>query len=142
MELYRYCVTLRISHPQIDPCEISKQLGVESSSSWRSGDPIVGKNGEIREGKRKENFWRYQPHKEHKLLSSDQYLEDYLEMFTKKLIMHKEYFSEIVRGGGKINYFIGLFSENSIGNDFSASLLKQLGELNIDLQLDIYAYAE
>ena len=139
MEPYRYCVTFRISHPKIEPSEISSQLGIEASSSWEAGDPIIGKKGETREGKGKESYWRCQPHKEHRLLSSDQYLEDYLEMFTKKLIIHKEYFSEIINSGGKINYFIGLFSENSIGNDFPATLLKQLGELNIDLQLDIYA---
>ena len=142
MEPYRYRVSFRIKHPNIDPSEITYRLGIEPSSSWKVGDPIVGKNGEIREGTRKQSFWRYQPHKEQRLLSSEQYLEDYLEKITESLTVHKEYFSEIVNSGGNINYFIGLLSEHNISNDFPAPLLKQLGELNIDLQLDIYAYEE
>jgi hypothetical protein len=143
MEPYRYCVAFRISHPNIDPSEITSQLGIEPSSAWKVGDPIVGKNGEFKEGVRNESFWRYQPHKEFRLHSSDQYLEDYLEKIsTEQLKRHKEYFSELVKSGGEINFFIGLFSEYSIGTNFTASLLKQLGELYIDLQLDIYVYEE
>lgn len=142
MEPYRYCVSLRITHPEIDPDEISQVLGLEAVATWKAGDPRATPKGQALDGIRKESFWRHHPHGDSKISSEAQCLEDYLENLTSMLSSHKDFFAHIFETGGHIEYFIGLFSENSIGSILRASLLRKIVALNIDLSFDIYAYPE
>jgi len=142
MQPYRYCVSLRITHPSIDPNEITLALGRKPVGQWRAGELRISPKGTILGGIRKESFWRCHPHEEHRLSSQAQYLEDYLKLLTDELEQFEDFLSSITSTGGRIEYFVGLFSENNIGNVFSSSLLKKIGTLNIDLSLDIYGYPE
>jgi len=142
MEPYRYCLTVRIFHPSMNPDEITENIGIEPDTTRMVGDQRINPKGKLLEGVWPKSLWAYQPHKEERLFSNDQYLEDYISDLTNELSMHKEYFSYIVDTGGKIEYFVGLFSEYSIGSEFNPDLLRIMGELNIGLSLDIYAYNE
>lgn len=142
MEPYRYCISLRISHPSIDPEEISSFLGLDPILKWKVGDKRVSPTGRTLSGLRSESFWVYEPHGDSKISSNTQYIEDYLIILTTQLSQHKAFLTYIAESGGSIEYFIGIFSEYSIGSTFSAKLLKQISDLNIDLSFDIYAYPE
>ena len=54
------------------------------------------------------------------------------------LSIHDKLFQQIRDTGGRIEFFIGWYSDRNTGELFSSSLLKKLGELQIDLALDIY----
>lgn len=142
MEPYRYCVSLRIFHPKIDPAEMSQVLGLDAAATGKMGDPRVTPKGRALNGVWNENFWKYQPHGDCNMSSETQHLESYLDDLTSMLTPHKTFFARVVETGGHVEYFIGLFSESSIGSVLCASLLGEIADLRIDLSFDIYAYPE
>ncbi|SEA75069.1 hypothetical protein SAMN05216411_1274 [Nitrosospira multiformis] len=54
------------------------------------------------------------------------------------LLQHKEIFRRIREDGGRAEFFIGWFSSGNTGDTFSHDLLRKMGELKIDLALDVY----
>ena len=142
MAEYRYCISLRITHPIVDPKEITREIGLEPHVSWKVGDPRISPKGTSIGGIRKESYWTAHPHTEKRLHSKNMHLEEYIEKLTSDLKTHKEYFAEIRSGGGNIEYFIGLFGAGNIGNVFVSDLLSEIGGLGIDLSFDIYAGEE
>jgi hypothetical protein len=58
--------------------------------------------------------------------------------FLPSLEKHKALFDAFRLEGGEIEFFIGWFSDGNTGDTFSYKLLKKLGDLNIDLALDVY----
>lgn len=142
MEPYRYCISLRITHPYIDPNEISNVLGLKAFIQWKAGDPRINLKGVELGGLRDDSFWRYHPHDKEKISSETRYLEDYLDDLTSSLSKNRDFFASIVNSGGHIEYDIGMFSEHNIGSVLPSQLLKRIADLNIGLSFDIYAYPE
>ena len=52
-----YSITLRIRHPDIDPHEISRQLGIEPQHAWRAGEQRQLETGEPTAGVYRETVW-------------------------------------------------------------------------------------
>ena len=142
MSSYEYCVSLRVTHPDIDPNKITKALGIKPFRSWRAGEPRVSPKGTPLEGVSKESFWAAHTHKEKRLLSENIYLEDYISQFNKRLQPYASFFEELVNSGGYIEYFVGWFSENNVGATFEPSLMKETSALNIAIGLDVYVSEE
>ena len=136
---YRYCVSLRVSHPTIDPKEVTQALGIEPFRSWRVGEPRVSPKGNPLEGVSNESFWACHLHEEKRLYSKDQYLEDFLANLNQRLKPHAKYFEYLVKSGGYIEYFVGWFDGDNVGATLEPSLLKSTADLNIAIGLDIYA---
>lgn len=136
---YRLCVSLRVSHPTIDPDEVTEVLGTEPFRKWKVGEPRTSPKGTPLEGVTKESFWACHLHDEKRLNSKDQYLEDYLAKLNKRLYPHAKYFESLVNSGGYIEYFIGWFDGDNVGATFEPTLLKSTADLSIAIGLDIYA---
>ena len=142
MSDYRFCVSLHVSHPTLDLEELTQILGLKPSKVWKLGEPRVTPKGTPLEGVYKYNLWSAPLHEQKRILSTEIYLEDYLEKLNQQFSPHKKRLGEIVNSGGYIEYFIGWFSEGNIGATLNPALLKSTAELNISIGLDIYAYEE
>ena len=67
---YDFCVSLSITHPTIDPSDISKALGLKPTRTKKIGEPIVSIKGKILGGLNKESFWGLDLHPEKRLEAS------------------------------------------------------------------------
>jgi len=133
MNSFRYAVSFRIWHPELDPSEISAKLLLTQDISWAVGDVRRSPKGKVLGGERQETYWS------HALPSGpDTGLADCLETFTQRLEPYAEYLKEIRADGGRIEYFIGWFSGPNSGELLSHQLLVKLSALGIDLAFDIY----
>jgi hypothetical protein len=65
-------------------------------------------------------------------------LEVFLTEQLARLKKVEKYFRHIRKTGGRIEFFVGLFSEKNMGAQVPSSLLATMGKLGIDLSLDIY----
>jgi len=139
MNPYSYNISLRLWHPSIDPSEITKQLGISPKRTWVAGERRSTPKGTLLEGNNKETYWFGPIHDESFLYSEDVDLEEYLTNFTQTLQKHSNFLKEIRATGGRVEYFIGLYTDSNSGSVLPASLLLSLGELGIDLALDIYS---
>ena len=61
-----------------------------------------------------------------------------LDRVVDSLLQHETLFRRIRDGGGNAEFFIGWFSTGNTGDTLSHDLLKKLGDLQIDLALDVY----
>ena len=137
---YQFCVSLSITHPTVNPNEITGILDIKPSKIQTVGEPRISYKGESLEGLNKESFWRADLHQEKRLHSNDIYLEDFLAKQNEKIKIHKEYLNSLVESGGYIEYFIGWFSEGTINMSatFTPDLLQSTADLNISIGLDVY----
>jgi hypothetical protein len=139
---YRFCISLRITHPSIDPAEISNALGFEAFRSWKVGQNRTAPNGKPLEGKSKESFWAGKLHEQKRLYSNETCIEDYISLQNKKLMSHSLYFKNLVDTGGYVEYFVGWFSADNVGLTLEPKLMKETASLNIAIGLDVYVSEE
>ncbi|RUS67844.1 hypothetical protein CUZ56_00324 [Saezia sanguinis] len=64
--------------------------------------------------------------------------EEAVKKLLNEFSEHKELFQNIRQEGGSSEFFIGWFTGFNSGFILDYSLLKQMGELGIDLNFDIY----
>ena len=139
---YRFCVSLRVTHPSLDPDEVTRTLGIEPFRQWMVGEPRLNHEGKPLEGVSRETFWAANLHDKHRLCSKNVYLEDFLKETNQKLKPHTEYFSGLVKSGGYVEYFIGWFGEYCIGATLDPELMNSTSSLSIAIGLDIYVGEE
>ncbi len=135
---YRYSVSLRISHPTINPDTITVKLGIQPFRKWMAGEPRLTPKGQTLKGINKGTYWVAELHKEKSLLSRKMALEDFLAEQLARFKPMRKYFGHIRKTGGRIEFFVGLFCDKNMGAEFPSSLLETTGKLGIDLSLDIY----
>ncbi len=134
MHSFQYNVSFRIVHPSIDPDDICKKLNLNVKRKWRVGDQKKTPKGNVLTGVHDHSYCVFELNYENKKID----LIDYLKFWNKKLIMHKDLLNQIHATGGKLEYFIGWFSDENSGEEFDVSFLSELAELKIGLAFDFY----
>ena len=136
---YKFTVSLRIWHPQMDPELISKNLKLKPSIIHKAGEPRMTPNGIVLKGMNKENYWLANFHNYKNISTKKISLENYLFDQITILETSASFFRRIRRSGGRIEFFVGIFcNKKNIGAEFPFALHAALGKLGIDLSLDIY----
>ena len=138
MNPYYFNISLRIWHPTFDPDDITKSLKISPKRKWRAGERRSTPKGNLLEGYNKETYWSAAIHSEEYLYSKEVTLEKYLMDFSQSIQNQLAFFREIRDAGGRVEYFIGLYINSNSGSVMSTSLLALLGDLGIDLSLDLY----
>ena len=132
---YSYVVTLRVRHPNIDPQDITKTLGIEPQRTWRAGEARKTPVGTALNGVWRHTYWYTQLYEAE---YGDQKLAEALQGLLNRLSPFKEYFRSIRNGGGHVEFFIGWKFYHNSGEVFEPELLARLAELHISLSLDVY----
>jgi hypothetical protein len=135
---YRYCVSLRFWHPTIDPEVISTKLGKKPSRLWRAGEPRTTPKGNKLEGTWKDSYWTAPLHPKKSLSSRKTQIETFLSTALDELAPHSKFIKAILAGGGRAEFFVGLFGDKNYGFDLEPELLQRLGKIGLRLSLDIY----
>ena len=105
MNEYKYCVSLRITHPKIDPDKITNTLGIKPDFKWKFGEPRRTPRGIALAGKNTESYWTANLHSEPNLYSADITLEEFISKANIRLSQYKEYFANLLSEGGRLEYF-------------------------------------
>lgn len=131
---FRYVMSLRITHPAMDPRLICNRLGLQARIKYRVGERRQTPAGTILSGVNKATFCVVE-------LAPPRgcELERFIKRCNKTLESHKRFLSRISSTGGSVEYFIGMFLDSNHGVVFSPELLAQLATLQITLSLDLYS---
>lgn len=133
MHPFTFEVSLRFFTKTHDPNEISGQLGLKPKWMHKIGEPRKSPKGKILEGIYDNNYCSFSI-----LPIKGEQLHEVLNRCAEEFLRHKLLFHQIREAGGSIEFFIGWYSIGNTGNTFDNNLLKKLGNLQIDLALDIY----
>ena len=74
---FRYAVSLRVMHPDIDPEDITANIRIQPWRSWRAGEPRATPKGESLKGVYTETYWVANLHKEKTLRSEKKQLRPF-----------------------------------------------------------------
>lgn len=134
MHPYRYDVSLRVTHPAMDPQQICNGLGLKARRKWKVGENRQTPAGIPLLGVYKETYCCFD-------LAAPQVceLERFIIRCNKRLESHRRFLRRISSTGGSAEYFIGMYLDSNHGVEFSPDVLAQLTKLQIRLSFDLYA---
>lgn len=138
MNNFEYSVSLRITHPTQKLDDFFLSLPLKIHRSWNVGEKRKTPMGTPLGGVYKQSYLTATLGEKSKQNSKESPFSEYLRVFNEELISLKPIFDSIVKTGGKLNYFIGVFADENIGIEIYPSVLSVMSELNIGVQLDIY----
>jgi len=131
----KFKVSFRIRHPEMNPDDICKTLGLEANHKWRAGSKRVTPKGTPLEGTYDVTYCSF------KLKSNNlTELADFLKKCNESFYKHKDFFNKIHSTGGSLEYYVGLFVEDNFGEVFDVDLMKELVDLNINLSIDCHGH--
>ena len=130
---FRYDVSLRITHPSMDPRQICNRLGLQARRMWKAGEKRQTLTGAPLSGLYKETYCTFD------LAPPRGYeLERFIERCNKALESHKRFLNHISSTGGSVEYFVGMYLDKNHGVEFCPELLARLTKLQIGLSFDLY----
>ena len=138
MNPYKYSVSLRFRHPEIDPMIISKNIGIKPSRSWKAGESRTTPQGEELGGTNKETYWTGPLHSGKSVYSRKIVLEDFLLKTIDELEHKNKFIKKLLRSGGEVEFFIGIFGDRDYGFEINRDIINKLGIIGISLGICIY----
>ena len=133
MNPFLYSVSLRISHPDIDPRLITDTLHIQPKGTWKFGEPRMTPTGTPLEGVNRNSFWH------HKFSAPDDgQCFSFIRSVTLALQPHRDFFHRLRAEGGDIEFFIGWFGNGNFGDTCPHDVSGILADLKIDLGFDVY----
>lgn len=131
---YHFRISLRVRHPSITPEEITKEFGFEPTRFWKVGEPRTTPAGILLKGINRESYWTAD------LCAGRWPLEinEAIHSSLKELMRRRSFLHRIRAEGGRAEFFIGWFFENQSGDVLSHECMALAGDLQIDLQFDVY----
>jgi hypothetical protein len=128
-----FAVSLSICHPDIDPAEVTKAIGLVPTKVSRCGEPRKTPKGERLEGTYPFSFWSHSFD-----VSGAVELGQILEELTVRFRGYEQFFQRMVRENGSVELFCGVFVDGNWDEVLSHRLMRLLADLHIDLRLDVY----
>jgi hypothetical protein len=125
-------VSLSVTHPDIDPAEISAALDLVPERATRSGAPRTTPKGGPLKGTYEFSCWTHQFD-----IEGASELGVVLESLLERLQRHQQFFHRVVLEGGSVELFCGVFAAGNWDEILSHTLLGRLADLRVDLRLDV-----
>jgi hypothetical protein len=136
MHPFKFAISLRIFSRTVDPLEMCDELGLKPKWSHRLGDSRKNPKGLDLGGIHDQSYCSFALERK-----DDEELHDSIGRISDELKRHQEFFHRVTTHGGRVEFFIGWYSSGNTGDTLSHSLLKKIGDLNIDLAFDVYGDA-
>jgi hypothetical protein len=135
MNPYKYRISLRIFHPDLNPVEIIKKLGTrwKIKRVWRAGDPRKTPQGKLLGGTYDSTYCLLIP-----TSVMETNLPDVVDALIKRLKYKKKFINSLECTGGRVELYVACFIHKNCGEVFDWKTLIRLGECRINLAFDIY----
>jgi hypothetical protein len=133
MHAFQFSVSLRFFSLIITPSEISEHLGLKPKWAHEKGAPRTTPKGVILGGVYDRSYCSFSL-----IRQGDEELHEMLSRVADEFFQKKDFFHQVRESNGRSELFIGWYSSGNTGDCFNHVLLSKLGELGIDLALDVY----
>ena len=137
MQVYSHELSIRISHPLLDPDEVSRVLGFSPEYAWRTGDERRTPKGTLLQGTRKEGYWSCDPFDYGWRPSGDALVEDALEELVTALEPHREFLTNLSQGG-TVRLWACTQSNRNLAIELTPTMLSRLAVLGATFVHDVY----
>ncbi len=137
---YKFCVSLKISHPEMEPENISKELNLIPHIANKVGEPRITPNGRRLKANYESMFWTFDFCSGKGLDAEDVLFEEFIAARNNELAKHRSFFESLKETGGTVEYFVGWFSVDSINMNIylDPPVLQSTADLGISIVLCAY----
>lgn len=126
-------VSIRFQHPNKELDFFSSLLGFPCFRSWTAGSPRQTPTGEPLAGTYNESYWVSRLD----FVSQDGFAEQ-LAVVMDRLVTARKHLQAFRLSGGKIEIYLQLPGSVNNGDTIDSMLLKTMGELGIDLLIEVF----
>lgn len=129
-----YTISLRIEHPSIAKEEIIRNLGLLPKFSHSAGEPRSTPKGNPLEGVYKVTYCCFDV-----IPTKTGYITDGLNQIFEKFNRFTDYFTKITVEGGRVEIFVGIFSDETVGFTLGVKDTVALARMSLELSIEVYA---
>src|SRR3954470_19002354 len=123
MQLYSYSISLRIWHPSIEPSDITNNIGINPTRSFKAGQRRATPKGTLLDGTYRESYWSAYIFHDGEYSSADNLAEDIMYEAIKRLEPHKAFIHRLRSDGGRAHLQVSSFSCRNYAFEFSPEML-------------------
>ncbi|HEX2811489.1 MAG TPA: hypothetical protein VHO04_02305 [Sphingopyxis sp.] len=127
---FSYDISLQVRHPDADPNDIVRGVGLPVKRSWAAGEPRSTPRGTALSGHRDASYCAFDLG-----AGDDGELAERLRAIVATLVPKQDFLLGLRATGGSINLFI-TWTVGERGEMFDCSLLSGLARLGIDLGIE------
>jgi hypothetical protein len=137
MGQHEFTMSLGVRHPDIDPAQITRALGLQPGHVWRKGEQRLDQSGAALDGSRRESYWLCEltprPKFSGESVSLGSEISGVLQMLRKSI----SFMQDLHHGGGATELHVTVFARG----DFRIELLPEeaalLGRLGVSIAIEI-----
>ena len=137
MSDYEFTMSLRIRHPNVDPVEITRTLGIEPQHTWRAGDVRRDAEGGALGGEYRESFWMGRLMAQPKLASERIGVESELTQTLAQLRKSQDFLQLLKEQGGVAELHVSIFAREEFRLEFFPESLAMLGRLGLAIAVEV-----
>ena len=130
---FEYHVSLRVTHPTLDPAEIAGQVGFDAKAKWAAGEPRKTPKGRPLRGIREQSYCALAIGS-----GDDGALAECLDTAVARLKHAGEFLRQIRATGGSLMFYVSWVSSGDTGEVFGTALLRDMADLGIELGINVY----
>jgi hypothetical protein len=127
---YFFEILTVLNHPKVTLSEISTSLGCVPTSGWSAGDSAPGR---ALPRTRSRTFWYLS-----RAVQGTRYFTQEIEVALQLLSAHAPYIGGFLKTGGEVRIDVRLPGTINIGDEFSPTLLRQIIELGVLLNVEVF----
>lgn len=132
-----YRLSLSVKHPNMDPAEITRELGLTPTHSWLAGSERRTPVGTRLSGTYANSYWIAS----RDVVGDRAFFHGMIDMISK-LESLSSFLNFVSSTGGTIAMIIGLPGKVNIGDEIATSDLARLVRLNIKLGIEVFPHFE
>jgi len=137
MSDYEFTMSLRIRHPNVDPVQITRILGIDPQHTWRAGDMRRDSEGGVLDGEYRETFWMGRLMAQPQLASERIGVESELTRTLAQLRKSQDFLGSLKEQGGVAELHVSIFAREDFRLEFLPDSLALLGRLGLTVAVEV-----
>jgi hypothetical protein len=137
MSDHEFTMSLGVRHPDIDPAQITRALGLQPGHVWRKGQQRMDQAGTALGGSHRESYWLCELAPRPKFSGERVSVED--EMSSVLQMLHKSigFMQELHHGGGATELFVTVFARGDFRMELFPEEAALLGRIGLSISIEI-----
>lgn len=140
MSDYEFAMSLGVRHPDMDPAQITRALGLQPGHVWRKGEGRMDSAGAALGGNHRTSYWLCEitprPMFSGELLNVESEMSRVLNMLRKSI----GFMQDLHHGGGTAELFVTIFSRGDFRLELFPEEAALLGRMGIAMTIEIKPY--
>jgi len=134
---YEFAMSLGVRHPDIDPTQITRALGLQPGHAWSKGEPRTDAAGAALSGSHRASYWFCEIASRPGLPDENASLESAISRLLQMLRKSIGFMQGLNDGGGGAELFVTIFARGEFRIELLAEEAALLGRTGISLTIEV-----